>query len=83
MSDRCEETDLLKDQCSHCRNDLPERTGPTIDAQYDNECGYCHATVREGSPVSHTSSHGWCHPFCTQPRISSPSVGSGFRRGSA
>lgn len=49
MSDRCEVTELLKDQCAHCRPKAKSFT-----ARYDGECITCGRDILAGQPIRET-----------------------------
>lgn len=73
-ADRCDFTDLLKDQCGHCRPERlpqphislavrnrmsPPRFGPWISARFDSECDGCGDQIEEGDQIRSNGEGGW------------------------
>ena len=63
MTDRCDLTDLLVDQCAHCLGHgaapgLAERTGPQITARYYGSCAHCGDGYAPGDRIAGTAD-GW------------------------
>jgi hypothetical protein len=65
MSARCELTDLLVEQCAHCRpvEPKPEKVGPRIVAQYNGYCPECGDGIDQGDTIVRTDD-GWVHENC-------------------
>jgi hypothetical protein len=72
---RCDVTELMADQCAHCRGldllpDGPDPRyerdgfiGPTITARYDSVCGGCGCDIRTGEPITRIDD-GWVCRHC-------------------
>ena len=62
--ERCDLTDMLVDQCAHCRPKPPKPlgNGATIVAQFGSECSCgCGEHVAEGEQITYsTEADGWC-----------------------
>lgn len=71
-TERCDLTELVVDQCSHCLGQdkpvKPRATGPTISAQYPGTCACgCKTPFTEGDQITHsTDADGWCLPAHVQ-----------------
>jgi hypothetical protein len=70
--DRCEITELLRDQCAHCRPKpepslfaLPSDSdvGPAIRSAYDGWCHACSESIDSGDMIRRTHD-GWVHEDC-------------------
>jgi hypothetical protein len=69
MSDRCDITDLLVDQCAHCRK-LPDpvppaRAGPPITAAWPGRCANCKRPFDAGDRIRRLGDDGsYIGPCC-------------------
>lgn len=71
---RCELTELLVDQCAHCRPTQPPATddrdlGPWTTAHYDGECPDCGDPITPGDTIRSDGDGDWlCERCGTPPR---------------
>jgi hypothetical protein len=73
MPDRCVVTELLPDECAHCRRipdpgrePAPARAVVTITAGYPGRCADCGEPFRAGATITaDPEGHGWVADCCT------------------
>lgn len=69
MDERCALTDLIKDQCAHCRR-IPEPTPrrialtPRIIAQWAGFCAGCGEEFASGEQIRSDGAGGWLAGCC-------------------
>lgn len=68
MTDRCDLTELLVDQCActqHRGDDIaerPETVGQPIEARYEGVCGHCDRPIRIGQDIQKLADgNGYVH----------------------
>lgn len=71
MPDRCILTELLVDQCGHCRTSEPAartdrstRPGPWFTATYAGECDGCGGQIEPGDQIRADGEGGWQGECC-------------------
>jgi hypothetical protein len=70
MAERCDMTDLLKDQCAHCKPKPPTPPrdtsdyGPWFNARFDGDCDDCGASIYEGDEIRSDGAEGWLCERC-------------------
>jgi hypothetical protein len=67
MSERCDVTELLKDQCAHCRPPAPEllrRIGTPLMAMYRGECLDCGRGIEPDQWIVRVEGGGYAHEEC-------------------
>ncbi|HEY9474349.1 MAG TPA: hypothetical protein VIS06_10920 [Mycobacteriales bacterium] len=54
--ERCDWTDLLVDQCAHCRPDPPQPAADVVEAtaqaQFNSRCPVCENWIWPGDPIA-------------------------------
>lgn len=66
---RCDLTDLIKDQCAHCRN-VPDPTpkrrpmATVFPASYSGDCAGCGSSFDEGEQIRSDGEGGWLAECC-------------------
>ena len=74
MADRCTVTDLLSDECAHCRRIPDPGTEPspraravTITAGYPGRCAACGEAFAAGATITvDPDGHGWVADCCDE-----------------
>jgi predicted RNA-binding Zn-ribbon protein involved in translation (DUF1610 family) len=69
---RCERTELLVEQCAHCRPPVDDQV-PDEDievvwrgiARYDGQCPGCGGRIREGDPIARTGDNRYVCEECS------------------
>lgn len=80
MSDRCDFSDLLKDQCGHCQDRERDAEasrdwrvrgkhhrdirGPWFGARFPGECDGCGGAIEEGDQIRSDGEGGWLCSDC-------------------
>ncbi len=66
MDERCEVTDLLKQQCGHCQDvqETKPEYGPWFQARYDGECDGCGEEFERGDTIRSDGEGGYLFGDC-------------------